>query len=251
MEETKTIEPAQMTGAIFRAISGVIADVGIVAKDKVNKQQGFKYRSVDDVFNALHPALAKNKVFIVPEILEQTREIVGETRNGAKMTLVICKIRFTFFAEDGSNVTAIIIGEALDTGDKATNKAMAIAYKYACFQVFCIPTEDMIDPDSERPELEHPEANQKAESKGKSSQPKAPKEQKPAAQPPKEQAMVDEAKAELIDAAKINTLTALIEKKGLTMQTILSTYHVKALDNMTVEQFMNAMKRLNMTPDKM
>lgn len=248
MEETRTMELGQ-TGAIFKAISGVIADVGVVAKDKINKQQGFKYRSVDDVFNALHPALAKNKVFIVPEILEQTREIVGETRNGAKMTLVICKIKYTFFAEDGSNITAVIIGEALDTGDKATNKAMAIAYKYACFQVFCIPTEDMIDPDSERPELEHPEANQKA-SKGKTSQPKAPKEQKPEAQPPKEQAMVDEAKAELIDAAKVNTLTALIEKKGLTTQTILSTYHVKTLENMTVEQFMNAMHRLDMTPDK-
>lgn len=48
--------------AIYRAIAGVIADVGSVAKDKINRQQGFKYRSVDDVFNALHPALAKNKV---------------------------------------------------------------------------------------------------------------------------------------------------------------------------------------------
>ena len=126
---------AEKAPAIYRAIAGVIADVGSVGKDKVNKQQGFKFRSIDDVYNALHPALAKNKVFIVPDILEQTREIV-ETKSGTKMTMVICKIKYTFFAEDGSHIESIIIGEALDTGDKATNKAMAIAYKYACFQVF-------------------------------------------------------------------------------------------------------------------
>ena len=146
-------DTAANTPAIYRAISGVIADVGAVGKDKINKQQGFKFRSVDDVYNALHPALAKNKVFIVPEILEQSREVVGTTKNGAKMTLVICKIKFTFYAEDGSFVESVIIGEALDTGDKATNKAMAIAYKYACFQVFCIPTEEMVDPDAESPEV--------------------------------------------------------------------------------------------------
>ena len=50
------------SGLIYEAIPKVIADVGAVGKDKVNRQQGFKYRSVDDVFNALNPALAKNGV---------------------------------------------------------------------------------------------------------------------------------------------------------------------------------------------
>ena len=70
-EETiNTHEEAKDIPAIYRAIAGVIEDIGTVGKDKINKQQGFKYRSIDDVYNALHPALAKNKVFIVPEILE-------------------------------------------------------------------------------------------------------------------------------------------------------------------------------------
>ena len=139
---------------IYRALAGVIADVGAVAKDRVNKTQGFKFRSVDDVYNALHPALAKNKVVIVPEIVDRTCEVIGKTKNGVDMIKVVCTIQFHFFAEDGSSVKAVIVGEGLDTGDKATNKAMAIAYKYACFQVFCIPTEEMVDPDAERPELE-------------------------------------------------------------------------------------------------
>jgi len=46
-------------------------------------------------------------------------------------------------------VSAVIIGEGMDSGDKASNKALAVGLKYACFQMFMIPTEDMIDPDSE------------------------------------------------------------------------------------------------------
>lgn len=64
----------------------------------------------------------------------------------------ICKIKFTFYAEDGSHIEAVTVGEGMDSGDKATNKAMAIAFKYACFQVFCIPTEEMKDPDEETPD---------------------------------------------------------------------------------------------------
>ena len=67
MKEERIIENPK----IYAAIAGVIADCGIVGKDKVNKQQGFKYRSVDDVFNALHPALAKNKVVIIPTVVER------------------------------------------------------------------------------------------------------------------------------------------------------------------------------------
>ena len=69
-------EQAMLPGApkIYAAIAGVISDIGVVSKDKVNKQQGFKYRSVDDVYSVLNPALAKNKVFILPEILEEHRE---------------------------------------------------------------------------------------------------------------------------------------------------------------------------------
>ena len=62
------------------------------------------------------------------------------------------KVRYTFYAEDGTSVSAVVIGEGMDSGDKASNKAMAIAMKYAFFQVFCIPTEEMKDPDAETPE---------------------------------------------------------------------------------------------------
>lgn len=133
---------------IFESISAVMAEVGAVGKNSKNNQQNFMYRGVDAVMNALSPALTKCKVFVVPEVLEQTRE-ERTTAKGALLIYSICKIKFTFYAEDGTSISATVIGEGMDSGDKATNKAMSIAFKYACFQVFCIPTEEMVDPDAE------------------------------------------------------------------------------------------------------
>lgn len=237
-------DTAANTPAIYRAISGVIADVGAVGKEKINKQQGFKFRSVDDVYNALHPALAKNKVFIVPEILEQSREVVGTTKNGAKMTLVICKIKFTFYAEDGSFVESVIIGEALDTGDKATNKAMAIAYKYACFQVFCIPTEEMVDPDAESPEVKVGVDKKKQE---------ASKEGEKTDGKPVQQPTNGNAADEKLTQAMINTIKSEQERTGIADELILSARGVKAkkIEDMTVNEFNIVMKKFQVTASLM
>lgn len=137
---------------IYQAISKCMEEIGAVGKNNVNKTQGFKYRGIDAVMNAINPALVKNHVFVVPEVLEQTRE-ERKSIKGSNLIYSICRIRYTFFAEDGSSITAVTIGEGMDSGDKATNKAMAIAFKYACFQVFCIPTEEMQDPDAESHEV--------------------------------------------------------------------------------------------------
>lgn len=133
---------------IYTTINEVMAEIGAIGKNSKNSTQGFMFRGIDAVMNALNPALLKHRLFIVPEILEQTRE---ERTNSKGTTLIysICKVKYTFYAEDGSSISAVVIGEGMDTGDKATNKAMSIAFKYACFQVFCIPTEEMVDPDQE------------------------------------------------------------------------------------------------------
>lgn len=140
---------------IYQAIIGVMADIGAIGKDKKNAQQGFKYRGVDDVMNALQPVMVKHGLFVVPEIIDQRRE-ERQTSRGSNLIYSVCTVRYTFYAKDGSSVQCVVIGEGMDSGDKATNKAMSIAFKYACFQVFCIPTEEMKeiptkmdDPDAE------------------------------------------------------------------------------------------------------
>lgn len=137
---------------IYESICGVMSEIGAIGKEKKNLQQGFMYRGIDDVMNTLQPLFVKHKVFIVPEVLEHVRED-RVSKQGSTLIYSICKIKYTFYAEDGSNITAVVVGEGMDSGDKATNKAMAIAMKYACFQAFCIPTEEMADPDKETHEL--------------------------------------------------------------------------------------------------
>lgn len=141
-------------GQIYAAISAAMADIGAISKDKYSKEIGYKFRGIDDVMNALKPVLTKNKIFTVPQVLEQTRE-ERVTVKGVKLRYSLLKIAFRFYTTDGSFVEAVTLGEGMDSGDKASNKAMAIAYKYALFQVFCVPTEEMTDPDGESYETKH------------------------------------------------------------------------------------------------
>ena len=135
---------------IYTLIPAVMADIGAVGKDSYNEQQKFKFRGIDDVMNALKPILTRHQVFTVPEVLSETRE-VKTTKSGGELRYSLLRIKFSFYAPDGSHVDAVTLGEGMDSGDKASNKAMAIAYKYALFQTFCIPTEEMRDPDAETP----------------------------------------------------------------------------------------------------
>lgn len=140
---------------IYDAIPKIMAEIGAIGKNQKNVQQGFMYRGIDSVMNALQPLLYKHGVFVVPEVLEHKRED-RITAKGNGLIYSVCTIRYTFYATDGSSVSAVVVGEGMDSGDKATNKAMAIAFKYACFQVFCIPTEEMKDPDAETPPPSEP-----------------------------------------------------------------------------------------------
>ena len=142
---------AENTPLIFKKIIEVMADINAIGKDRRNQQQGFQFRGIDDVMNELHSSLAKCGVFVLPKVLEETRT-TGKTSRGGDMFYTRLKINFGFYAEDGSHVDAVVIGEAMDTGDKASNKALSIGLKYAMLQVFCIPTEDEKDPDAVSPQ---------------------------------------------------------------------------------------------------
>lgn len=126
---------------IFKKISLVMAEIDFVAKDQVNKSQGFKFRGIDDVYNAVHAPMAKHGIFTTSEIVAVT---ISEKISGAGTALMACRldVKYTFHAEDGSSVATNAIGYSLDSGDKAYNKSLAIAHKYALIQIFCIPTED-------------------------------------------------------------------------------------------------------------
>lgn len=155
-------------GNIYQAITDIMSEGYAITKDKRNAQQGFRYRGIDDVLNTFQPLLAKHHVFVVPEVLDQQRQ-ERTTGKGGSLLYSLLRMRYTFYAEDGSSVSAVVVGEGMDSGDKASNKAMSVAMKYAMFQVFCIPTEEMQDPDADTPEP----------SKPKMENPQSPKQEKP------------------------------------------------------------------------
>lgn len=148
---------------IYEAITSIMSEGYAIAKNKRNTQQGFQYRGIDDVMNTFQPLLAKYRVFLVPEVLEQQRH-ERVTKDGKTLLYSILRMKYTFCAEDGSSVSAVVVGEGMDSGDKASNKAMAVAMKYAMFQVFCIPTEEMPDPDADTPPETMPQSTSTAES---------------------------------------------------------------------------------------
>ena len=135
---------------VYKAIAtvqGHLAKEGI-SKSRSNQQQGYKFRGIDDIYNALSTTLAEAGLCILPTVLE--REVSErQTQKGGTLFYVTVKVDFHFVcAADGSSHVVTTYGEAMDSADKATNKAMSAAYKYACLQAFCIPTEGDNDADA-------------------------------------------------------------------------------------------------------
>jgi hypothetical protein len=137
--------------SVYKAINAVQAELAVsgITKDRTNAQgSGYKFRGIDDVYNAIAPLLAKHGLCILPRVLSRTVD-ERTSKNGGALFYVTVDSEFDFVsAEDGSKHTIKTFGEAMDSGDKATNKAMSAAYKYACFQAFSIPTESDNDADA-------------------------------------------------------------------------------------------------------
>ena len=153
----------QQPGKIHAAICKIMAEVGGVAKTRNNESQHYKFRGIADVYLACQPVMAANGVHVVPvEIVSQEmRE--GTSKNGGITYHVIQRTRFHAYADDGSFVQLEAIGEAIDSGDKAANKAASAAMKYALVQLFALPEEDPdIDTENSSPEVKAGKPAQKA-----------------------------------------------------------------------------------------
>ncbi len=144
--------PADAVPMVYGAIADVTAALAKdgITKSRNNAQQGYKFRGIDDVYNALAPMLVDAKLVILPKLL--SREVTERvTQKGGTLFYVVVSSEFRFVsAVDGSDViVGPFLGEAMDSGDKATNKAMSAAYKYMAMQTFCIPTEGDNDADAQ------------------------------------------------------------------------------------------------------
>jgi hypothetical protein len=149
---------------IYQAMAKILADIDFIGKDRkadMGNAGRYNFRGIDDIYNALHSSFAKYKVFIIPKILDSKLEIQEKekTYNGSTTKTytysAVLKVEFTFVSEDGSSISAIGIGHALDQSDKATNKAQSSALKYCLMQTFLIPTEESKDVENENIQVEN------------------------------------------------------------------------------------------------
>lgn len=144
--------PTEEPGQIFALIPQIMADIGAVGKNQENDYDHYKFRGIDDVYNAVQPAFIKHGIFCVPKLVDKTVQACLSSQ-GKPMMQAIITVEHVFYAPDGSSVSATTIGQAMDRGDKAANKAMSAAFKYALVETFCIPTEGDNDTENHSPEI--------------------------------------------------------------------------------------------------
>lgn len=215
--ETKAITGTPHVYQAIAEVQGELAKTGIAKTRKNQQGSGYMFRGIDDVYSALSPLLASHKLVVVPRVL--TRECVDrQSKNGGALFYVTVHAEFDFIsAIDGSVHTAATFGEAMDSGDKATNKAMSAAYKYAAFMTFAIPTEGDNDADATTHEV---------------------------AVAPKPPAMISDDQRDLIQT--------LAPGAGKTTQGICAAYKIPSLMGLTEPQATKLIERLraDATPAK-
>ena len=211
---------------IYDLIGKAMADIGPIAKNKRNKEQNYLFRGIDDVYNALNPIMSKYGLFVIPKVLERTRE-ERQTAKGYRLIYTVLKIQYTMYAPDGSYIEGITEGEGMDSADKSTNKAMSAAYKYFMFQLFNIPTEEAVDADAETPPPSEPVP------------PQRPTKQQPTTPPV---VTAEDPKAKLLKTLKQNALFAYGDQSEARLNELMQA------QNVTFETMTNtAYKAINAT----
>lgn len=139
---------------VLRALCAVQKDLAAagISKGDTNTFDNYKFRGIDAVLNALAPILSKHQVIIMPSVtsseIRQVMSSQGKPQQHAKVS-----VEYTLYDAEGDHITHTFVGEGMDRGDKAINKACTAAYKYFLFEAFCIPVEGTPDADRESPEI--------------------------------------------------------------------------------------------------
>ena len=145
---------------IFKLLSEVMKDVGAVRKAERNTHQNFNFRGIDSVVNAASPALRAHGVIVFPQLISSEYELVQIGQNRTQMGYARIVVKYVFAAPDGSTVETTVPAESMDSGDKATAKAMSVAFRTALLQTLCLPTDEG-DPDLDSFERSPAQSTQK------------------------------------------------------------------------------------------
>ncbi len=146
--------PDTKTPTIYVALAAVMEQVRAVAKRDFNDHQRFSFRGVDAVVNAVGPALRDHGVIVVP-VVRSVEYAAVTTTNNKPSTACRVLVDYVFAGPAGDSITSTVAGEAWDHGDKATPKAMSVAFRTALLQALALPTDEP-DPDQHTYQQAHP-----------------------------------------------------------------------------------------------
>lgn len=230
---TENLEASQNTEAVIedfslpihRLIPLIMADVGNIPKSSYNSGQKFHFRGIDSVMEAFQPALIKYGVFYTPEVIEATRS-ERDSKSGGTLIYTRLRIKYTFYAPDGTTISAIVEGEGMDSGDKSTNKAMSAALKYALLQVFCVPVDEADDGDNDNSQ---------------------PTRQRQTSQPVQQRELNNDI-IKMIMPQQVAALENLMKAKGIDIATILQKFAQpgrKSINELTFSNASDAIKYLS------
>jgi len=209
---------------IFQALNEVMKEVGAVRKNERNTHQNFNFRGIDSVINAVSPAFRKHGIFCTPSVISSEYESVQVGQNRTVMGHARVMVTYTFHAADGTSVAATVSAESMDSGDKATAKAMSVAYRTALLQTLCLPTDDA-DPDADTYERSPVTAPARKEEAVRIT--RAPQTSNNSNQ--------QQRKAPLRSDAQANLMRSLLEQCEVDEQLVIDSFNVQ-IDDATVPQ---------------
>jgi hypothetical protein len=134
---------------VYQAMATAMGAVRAVGRWGKNTEQGYAFRSIDHFMSALNPAMSKAGIVVAPIVLQRLEE-TRQTKGGSRLRCIDLEVRFTFYGPAGDFFPVVTWGEGTDTADKATNKAMVAAFKYAVMQTFMVPTQEISADDGDR-----------------------------------------------------------------------------------------------------
>ncbi len=129
-------------------------------------QQGYKYRSSEQVYQRLTQALVDAGVNMAIEVLERTTDQLPRAQKAPawRVTLMM-RLHFTAIS-DGSTTWSDTIGESIDYADKCSMQAMTVGVKYGVVHAFSISEAEVDDPDADKTEAPAPPSKTAATTTG-------------------------------------------------------------------------------------
>jgi hypothetical protein len=135
---------------VQQAWARVMADVQSISKADQRSDTGGRYnfRGVDRVVNAVGPALRRHGVLVLPTRIIEIEYRESRTTNNKVMQDIAVRVQWTVIGPKGDQLPPMeSAGQATDTSDKGTAKAVSVAQRVLFLTALHIPTQD---PDVDR-----------------------------------------------------------------------------------------------------